>query len=255
MNVKTKTFRSVASLFRITDDRSWSRVSAADILAVPGVGKSWLNQLRLYLAHRGVNLRGDNPASYWLDNLGGPKRDDLGEVRGVCPFTVVIDTNETFPFSFDGITDREGNLISVPTTRRALYQIGLGDYTIHGMETAIQLERKGDDLPSSLAQRRDEFEGEISRLNDCCEYSAVIVEHPWRDILTDEHNHGASGKSISRTVLAWQIKYPGVHWWFCEGRFHAEQVAFRLLERFWWSKMRSETETVLTGLNDDLWRV
>ena len=243
MNLKSITYRRAAETFRITQPDHWCRISAADVLAVDKCGKKFLNQLRLYLAHRGISLRGDNPPSYWLDTLDRPAGDD-NQVIGVCPFTVVIDTNETFPFPFDSIMDREGNPVSVPVVRRPLYTAGFADYTISGMECDIQLERKGDDLPSSLTERRENFEDEIRRLSEMCEFAAVIIEHPEDYYLTNQHDHGASGKSISRTIISWRIMYPGVHWLFCHGRYHAEQVAFRLMEKFFWMKMRSENERV-----------
>ncbi|MGA1729864.1 MAG: aminotransferase class III-fold pyridoxal phosphate-dependent enzyme, partial [Steroidobacteraceae bacterium] len=74
------------------------------------------------------------------------------------------------------LAPRGGDAVQVPTITRPLYTVGGGDYTIDGMEDLIQLERKGDDLPSSLAQRREAFEGEIRRLSEACEFAAVIVE-------------------------------------------------------------------------------
>lgn len=247
MNLRSKIMTRLHSHFRITAPSQWSRVSAAEVLTVSGSGKSTLNKLRLHLAHRGISLRGDNPPAYWLDVLGNVGPDGLDKttgfcVSGICPFTVIVDVNETFPFTFEAIDDREGNRVSVPMARRPLYQMGLADYTIHGMEELIQIERKGDDLPPSLSERRESFEAEIARLNDMCEFAAVVVEHPWRDILSDQHEHGARAKSISRTVQAWMVRYPGVHWCFCENRFHAEQLTFRLMERFWWDHMRREAD-------------
>lgn len=252
MNLTTKLSRRLHSLFRITTPESWARISAADVLAVPDCGKVALNKLRLYLAHRGVSLRGDNPPAYWLEMLGKPRPDDLQQCVGVCPFTIVIDTNETYPFPFDSIYDREGNHVQVPTVRRPLYTSGLADYTIDGMELDVQIERKAEDLESSMSERRDIFEQEICRLNDCCAHAWVIVEKQWSDILQDDHTHGARAKSISRTVIAWQVKYPGVHWWFCAGRYHAEQVAFRLLEKAYWELMRAKTAHVMAGITGDL---
>jgi len=250
LNLKTKTFTRLHSLFRITEPASWARISAADVLAVPDVGKAALNKLRLHLARHGVSLKGDNPPAYWIETLSRPA--DESSPVGACPFTVVIDTNETYPFPFDSIHDREGALVSVPTVRRPLYLSGLADYTIDGMESLIQIERKAEDLAPSMSERREIFEGEIRRLSEMCEYAAVIVEHSWADILTDDHQHGARAKSISRTVIAWQVAYPGVHWWFCAGRFHAEQVCFRLLEKFWWMKQRERSQSVIADLTDGL---
>ncbi len=252
MNLKSKIMIRLHSLFRITEPQSWSRVSAADVLAVPDCGKVALNKLRLYLAHRGISLRGDNPPSYWLETLS--KQADESQPVGACPFTIVIDTNETFPFTFDSIADRDGNHVNVPFVHRPLYTSGLADYTIDGMECDIQIERKAEDLAPSMSERREIFEGEIRRLSEMCEYAAVIVEHPWRDVLEDSHQHGARAKSISRTVIAWQVAYPGVHWWFCDGRYHAEQVCFRLLEKFWWQKMRERSQGVIESVMGDVFQ-
>lgn len=251
MNLKTKIFTKLHSLFRITEPASWARISAADVLAVPDVGKVALNKLRLHLARHGVSLKGDNPPAYWIETLSRPA--DESSPVGACPFTIVIDSNETFPFPFDSIHDREGALVSVPTVRRPLYLSGLADYTIDGMESLIQIERKAEDLFSSFSERRENFEDEISRLSSMCEFAAVVVEMPWRDILGDEHVHGARAKSISRTVQSWMINYPGVHWIMCEGRFHAEQITFRLLEKFYWMKMRERSSETMRDLHQGLW--
>ena len=251
MNLKSKIMIRLHSLFRITEPQSWSRVSAADVLAVPDCGKVALNKLRLYLAHRGIALRDDNPPSYWIDTLGRPKTDDKSMCVGTCPFTIVIDTNETYPFDFDSIFDKDDNNIVVPTVRKPLYLSGLADYTIQGMECDIQIERKADDLASSMSERRDIFEAELCRLNDMCEYAAVVCEYPWATIL-EGSIHGASAKSISRTVHSWAVRYPGVHWWFLNGRYHAEQFTFRLLEKFYWDKQHARTKMMLAEWNDGL---
>lgn len=259
MNTKSVIYRRVTDRFRIRTETDFRAIRAVEILSVEGVGKAWLNKLRLFLAHKLVSLKGDNPPAYWLRALSrNSLLHDEGQTAGTCSFTVVIDVNETLPFRFDLLTDSEGRYIDVPTVRTPLYTQGLGDYSILGMEHLIQIERKGDDLPSSLAQRRDEFEGEIRRLSESCEYAAVVVEQPWRSFFEESHEHGARAKSIFRTVLQWQIAYPGVHWWFCESREMAENVTFRLLERFWWMKQREAMEAeaeVKAGTEtiDDTW--
>lgn len=40
-------------------------------------------------------------------------------------------------------------------------------------------------------------------------------------------------KTVYRTILAWQQRYPHVHWWPAESRRFAERTTFRILERFW----------------------
>jgi len=238
------------SLFRITEPQSWSRISAADVLAVPSCGKKTLNELRLHLAHRGIVLRGDNPPAYWLEALAA-KPDDAPE-SGTCPFTIVVDTNETHPFLFDSISDNDGNLIRIPVVRRPLYVSGLADYSIVGHETEIQIERKADDLYSSMSERREIFEGEIDRLNSMCEFAAVICEIPRSTVIMDNNRFGARAKSILHTVSAWRVRYPGVHFVFADGRWDAEQECWRLLKCFWWSKMRERTAHSVQKITDSL---
>ena len=251
MNLKSEIMKRCHSLFRITEPQSWSRVSASDVLAVPGAGKVALNKLRLYLAHRGISLRDDNPPAYWIETLGKFTESRKDQCVGVVPFQIVIDTNETYPFTFDTIFDSDDNNIVVPIVRKPLYLSGFADYTIQGMECDIQIERKADDLASSMSERRDIFEAELCRLNQMCEYAAVVVEYPWSEIL-EGSIHGARAKSISRTVHSWAVRYPGVHWWFLNGRYHAEQFTFRLLEKFYWQKQQERTKMVVADLVNEL---
>jgi len=248
MVMKSKTISRVMSFFRIPldDIERWRTIRASDVLAIPGCGKSMLNKLRLYLAHRGVNLRDDNPPAYWLEALT-PKPDD-SEPSGSCPFTVIVDHNETFPFTFEGITDSDDRPVSVPIMKEQMWREGLADYSIVGMKQEIQIERKSlEDLVSTLSMRRESFEDEIARLDGGCEFAAIVCESPWSEVLQDTHDHGARAKSISRTYLSWVIRYPGVHWIMCAGRYHAEHVTYRLLEKFWWSKQRDMTNEFVAG--------
>jgi hypothetical protein len=42
-----------------------------------------------------------------------------------------------------------------------------------------------------------------------------------------------SPKSFFRSVIAWQQRYPRIHWWMCETKAFAETVTLRILQRFW----------------------
>lgn len=236
--MKGVTHTRVTDFYRIADITDWRRLRACDILAVHGIGKGYLNKLRLWLAQRDVCLRDDNPPSYWLETLKLPAKD----FPGVCPFTIVIDVNETLPWGFQSITDRDGKLIKVQTTEKALWTIGLGDYTIEGMEEDIQIERKSlEDLVGTLSGRRENFEAEVARLDSLCSFAAIIVEGSWVDILEDSHTHGARAKSVSRTFLSWSIRYPNVRWIMTAGREHAEIVAYWLMHNFWWQSQREDS--------------
>jgi|DEB0MinimDraft_4_1074332.scaffolds.fasta_scaffold00512_4 hypothetical protein len=230
-------FRKIMKWYGLAEPADWTAITPGDVLLVPSVGPSTLDKVRVYLAYRNLSLRQDQSPDYWLGKLD-LQTDDPEEAG--CPFTVLIDVNETYPFTFSSIVDADGRPVDVQTETVALWSQGMGDYSIKGMEADIQIERKGDDLPSSLAQRRENFEAEIGRMNAHCEYAAIVVEHSFRDFCQTHIGHGASVKSTARTWLSWMIRYPNVHWVWCNGRAEAEQVTFWLLERFYWHKQRSD---------------
>lgn len=169
----------------------------------------------------------------------------------VCPFEIVIDSNEGAPFSFLGITSGTGEKkkpLLIKTVRKALYamevrnvtnkkgqsfDVGLADYSITGFETQVQIERKSvSDLFSTLGERREKFECEIKRLHEDCRFAAVVVEGGW-DAITLHRGHGPAPQSVIGTILAWMTRYRNCHWMLCPSRSAAERLTFRLLERVW----------------------
>jgi hypothetical protein len=179
---------------------------------------------------------------------------DIGDLPPrvhLCLFKIVVDVNEGIPYRFTGMTTdkADGELpIVVELVQKPLYAMarvtieikgkqflkGLADYSIDGLETAVQIERKSlEDLYGTLGSRRDDFEAEIARL-DQCQFAAVIVESGWDEMLLRPPDHSRlNPKTVSRTIQSWSIRYPRVHWFTCAGRQHAEQFTFRLLEMFW----------------------
>lgn len=150
------------------------------------------------------------------------------------PFTVVVDTREQIPFSFAGIRAdcNQGRLpVIVQTTRKGLAS---GDYSVEGFESRVAVERKGlGDLFSTLGQSRRRFQSELLRLSTY-DFAAVIVEADWGTIFNQPPTRSRlNPKTIFRSVIAWRIRYPRIHWEMCPGRKFAEIVTFRLLERFW----------------------
>lgn len=173
----------------------------------------------------------------------------------LCPFTIVVDSNEAAPFHFTGITadgKQKNKTWIVPTVTRPLYQMGQqrvrvpngksyvelihgwADYSIDGMESRIQIERKSvNDLYGTIGGRRFEFQAEMMVLNEC-DFAAVVIEGDWRTLLEDPPcSSQVPPKVISRTILSWSIRYPRVHWFPCMNRRHAELVTFHLLMKFW----------------------
>lgn len=164
-----------------------------------------------------------------------------------CPFTVVIDTREKQPFAFAAIrTDAKlgRRPLIVQVVRRAIWA---GDYSIDGYDRphdefnrqiGIAIERKGiADLFSTIGQARARFIRELHRLV-IYRVAAVVVEAEWSEIFANPPAHSRlPAKNVWRSVLAWQQRFPSIHWHFCPGRAFAEVTTFRVLERFWKERM------------------
>lgn len=187
------------------------------------------------------------------------------------PVTVLIDTREQLPFSFDAITadaEHGGGTWHVRTEARG---IPSGDYSLDGFADRIAVERKSvADLFGTVGKGRGRFVRELERLA-AFEFAAVVVEGDWREVTGtwpaelmelaatfaalatsgDKSRPWAqwcdqivaatpcpprrsklSPRTVYRSVIAWQQRYPRVHWWFCPSRAFAEVTTFRLFERF-----------------------
>ncbi len=161
-----------------------------------------------------------------------------GNTRGpvIFPVPVVVDRREQLPFSFAGLsTDaREGSRpLTVTTTPGTL---PAGDYSLEGYVGRLAVERKSlSDLFQSLGRERAREERKLARMDSGeHEYAAYVVEADWDAVLLAPPEFTrVRPKTIFRTVIAWQVRYPRVQWWFCPGRRFAEVVTFRLLERFY----------------------
>jgi DNA excision repair protein ERCC-4 len=169
-----------------------------------------------------------------------------------APFVVVVDTREQIPYMFGQVPcdEREikaGRIASVqngvaclpvPTVVAGLKQ---GDYSILGYEDQIAIERKSkEDLYSTIASGRDRFERELARLNSMGGKLAqgtrgyVVVEAEISDIVNEPPPFTKlRSKTILRSVIAWQHRYPFVKWWFLPGREVAEVIVYRTLDRWY----------------------
>ena len=238
--------------FGIFDITDWQSVRPEWILAQDGIGDATLNYIRVLLANRNLTLQGDRTPEYWRQHLDSARishtmgDDEEGQDRAdVCPFTVLIDTQEQHPFTFQGMVqgaERKFRPLIIPTEARYL-GVAMADYSINGYEGRAHVERKSpQDAASTIlgwGEHRDRFERELKNLSqmECC---AVVVEctlgaliefvrsSPPRGRKTPDEN----AKIIYRQVLAWQQDYR-VPWVFCDSRRLAEITTFRTLERFW----------------------
>ncbi len=153
--------------------------------------------------------------------------------------TVVRDTREQTGYGFSGLTcdasDGGGPLI-VPVVVDTLRS---GDYSLRGYEDQVAVERKSlADLFGTLGQGRGRFERELERLS-AFRFAAVVVEATLPEVLLSPPRHSdLNPKAVIRSVLAWQQRMPGVHWWFAGPRPLAEALTFRVLERFLKERLR-----------------
>lgn len=173
--------------------------------------------------------------TFGFDGVRVPKQKSPAakpEVAGlaVCPFTVICDTREQLPYTFDGLG------VAISTVVRGLHS---GDYSIDGMDELIACERKSlDDLYGSTTWGRQRFEAEIGRLNELPGFAAVVIEADWREIADPaEHLAGwenrTDPRSVVGTINSWGIRYPRVHWLACGSRREAEVRTFQILQAAW----------------------
>lgn len=150
-----------------------------------------------------------------------------------CPFRVLIDQREKRPFDFARLrADARQHYAPLIVESRTCH-LPTGDYTIDGMESRVAVERKSaDDLFATLGQHRERFERELERLSTM-EFAAVVIEAEWSEILgAPPIRSELNPKTVIRSVMAWQVRWPRIAWWTVPGREVAEHVTFRLLDRF-----------------------
>lgn len=167
---------------------------------------------------------------------GAPQRRGKTSSRPLqCPFIIAVDSREQAPYSFHGIhadSNQSYRPLLIETSRVTLAQ---GDYSILDHSHAISIERKSkQDLFGTLSAGRDRFEAELQRLSEQVIHSTVIVEAEWSEILRDPPEFSKlHPKTVFRSVLAWQQRFPSVHWLMMPGRRLAELATFRVLDRCW----------------------
>ena len=167
----------------------------------------------------------------------------------ITPYTILIDTAEKLPFAFDRpirnvITRSKKRPTLRINARQQHLRLGSdtllsGDYSIAGHEqpgpASVMVERKSlDDLFGTLGQERERFESKLDLLHRTYSLSAVVVESSWEEIFAAPPRYSDLNPfSVFQSVLAWQVRYPNVHWNLVGNREWAEVFTIRFLERFW----------------------
>jgi len=167
------------------------------------------------------------------------------------PFTILVDSAESQPFTFDGInSDAKDGFrpiaVSCKWTSLGRSPHGRGDYSIEGYSYHVGIERKSqEDLWGTLlgwednperTGRRDRFKGELANLEklDC---SLVVVEASLGRCIEEVPEWGVktaktNRKILNRTIISFMQDYR-VPWLFCDSRRLAEVETYRWLARFW----------------------
>lgn len=171
----------------------------------------------------------------------------------ISPFTVGVEHREHLPFTFVGMRAdaKDGNRPLTVRTQRG--HAKSGDYWIIPDPdcplnldlSGIAIERKAEDLPNSLTWRRKPFEGELERLNDECEFAAVVCEHSLLQLVHEQIGGSrANPRSMIGSIVALSQRYVRVHWFFAGSRRLAEGLTYRLLERFYRDKLKAAQEAI-----------
>jgi ERCC4-type nuclease len=166
-----------------------------------------------------------------MSNPIAPKPKFVVDGRFTTP--ILVDTREQLPFEFKNFNcDKSdgGGPLTVTTVRTTLPS---GDYSLPGYELAVAIERKSmSDLYGTLGRGRERFERELERLKGYA-FTAVVIEASWNEILNDPpFRTNLSPKTVFRSVLAYSVRYPRIHWFTADSRRLAEAITLRLLERF-----------------------
>ena len=174
-----------------------------------------------------------------VSSASGSPAVDLSKLTP-CPFVIAVDSNESLPWTFRGLTDPRGRPYLIRLVTKPLWTLGLADYGIEGHEEHVAIERKSvEDCLNTIAQRRDKFEDELYRLHTRCDYAAVVVEGSLAMVKReaqkriDQWGKGITPESVEGTVRAWRQRYPVCQWYFMGTRWEAEQKAFEILMRWW----------------------
>lgn len=159
-------------------------------------------------------------------------------MKNQSPFTVLVDSREQLEYTFMDIPadqDEGGadTTLIVPTMRLAL---PVGDYSILGLPQIVIERKSKEDLYGSVSstQARSNFEGRLKKMCSENGFSLVLVESEWADLLGNPPAFTKfAPKALFRTILAWQQRYPLVHWLMMPGRDLAEIACYRVLARYW----------------------
>jgi len=162
----------------------------------------------------------------------------------VCPFTVLRDTREQSPWTFDNMILSKRLWV----IRWQLATLAPGDYSIEGLTGKLCIERKSAaDFTGSLTGGAARFKREHERMAENVAgggFACVVIEGDMARICDDldtEAGRRVNSDHILGACASWPARYR-VPWFFCGDRRRAEMLAFRILVKQWDVITRKEAE-------------
>ncbi len=136
------------------------------------------------------------------------------------PFTLIIDTREQTPFSFEGMASRVATLKT-------------GDYSIAGLEDKVTVERKSySDAWGSMTAGRARFERCVRRMAEM-DRAAIVIECSLERLAVPPRQvQRVAPASVIGGLISWSAQF-AIPVYFCGNAAFAERVTVRFLAAYW----------------------
>ncbi len=141
----------------------------------------------------------------------------MNEKKFLSSLTIVIDSREQNPYSFEGY-------------KTTVQGLPIGDYGLLNCPD-IAIERKSvDDLAGSLTRGRDRFKRELQK-GAIIPYFCVVIEASVSDLINGKYRSKAVPQSIVQSLLSFSVKYR-LPIFFAESREHGEMITLSLIIKY-----------------------
>jgi hypothetical protein len=227
--------------FKITKPDEWCEIRPEWIKQIHNVGPRTLDLIRLYLAARGLTLKDDATPEFWQRNLQTARIG--GQVALVDnaiteEFTILIDSQEKQPWTFEGFTENDRPVI-VPHRWQSLGP-SHGDYSVAGCEGYVHVERKSlEDALGTFLSHGDRRERWLNTLRFLAEIpmGCIIVEATQGQCLAAIQSRGKRSVHALRnefmgSVMSWSSDFL-LSFWFIDTPRLSQRFAYRYLKRGW----------------------
>jgi ERCC4-type nuclease len=154
-------------------------------------------------------------------------------------FTVIVDTREQQPWSFDNYV-------------KANKKLDTGDYSVEGLENLLAIERKKsiNEIANNIVESR--FKDVIDRLSKI-KYAYILLEFDLNNVLNypigsslPKHMWDKvkiSPSFIMKHILEWQM-FHNIKVMFCGSADNAEQTAEYIMNKVYYIEIHSKNKKV-----------